>query len=246
MIAGVYGDERDAIVSFDPRTKLLVFIVASSVSLVPFTYAAHASLAALICAMIFLNGKRGLALKIGAAYAAIVYLRSFVIASTAAAPAMVGFAMLVISLALFFFPIFAAFLLLALTTRMSRLVSALQRMRLPMVAIIPLAVLLRFIPAVRGEWAGVRKAMAFRGISLSFGAILRHPARSIEFILIPLLFSTISVIEELAAASLARGLDGERARTSLDEARLALPDWTAVALAIALFVVAQAGRTVLS
>lgn len=245
MAAGVYGDESDAIISFDPRTKLLVFFVASSASLVPFTYAASLTLAALLCTLIFLNGRRALALELGALYAAAVYLRAFVLASTTAAPAMVSVAMLAISLVLFFFPIGAAFLLLTLTTRMSRLVSALHRMRLPMAAIIPLAVLLRFIPTVQDEWAGVRKAMAFRGISLSFGSIVRHPARSIELILIPLLFSTISVIEELAAASLARGLDGERKRSSLDETRLAPSDWAAMALAVAIFVVVHAGKAAL-
>ena len=216
MITGVYGDERDAIVSFDPRTKLLVFIVASSVSLVPFTYAAHASLAALICAMIFLNGKRGLALKIGAAYAAIVYLRSFVIASTAAAPAIRG-------------------------VSSSCAHDAHEPPRLGAATHAPadgrhhpLGRAAALHPHCPGRVGGGAQG---HGISRHIAFLRSHSAPS---------GPKHRIHPDTPPVQLARGLDGERARTSLDAARLALPDWTAMALAIALFVVAQAGRTVLS
>lgn len=239
MAVSLPGNESDALVVFDPRTKLLIFIVAASVSLMPFSYATHVSLTLLICAMIFLNGKRGIALKLAVSFLAVLYLRFFVVSEPAPIAGVQATVMFLISVAIFFYPICTAFILLALTTRMSRLISSLQRMHLPIAAIIPLAVLVRFVPTVQDEWIGVRKAMAFRGISLSFGAILRHPMQSIEYILIPLLFSSLSVIEELASASLARGLDDERPRTSFDMSRLAPLDYLAMAISLVIFVAAR-------
>ena len=67
--------------------------------------------------------------------------------------------------------------------------------------------------------------MAFRGISLEPGAIVRAPLKTIEYILIPLLFSCISVMDELASASLARGLDAKRKRTSYEEVKLRVIDY---------------------
>ena len=102
-----------------------------------------------------------------------------------------------------------------------------------MTIVIPLAVMFRFIPTVQDEWNGVRKAMAFRGISMTPGAIFRHPFQTIEYILVPLLFSSVGVMEELAAASLARGMDSERARTSFEEVKLRGADFIAIAFFLA-------------
>jgi len=138
-------------------------------------------------------------------------------------------------------PPFLALALLIKTTRISKLIAALSAMRLPVFVIIPIAVLLRFIPTVREEWSGIRKAMAFRGISLEPGAILRAPGKTVEYMLIPLLFSCISVMEELAAASLARGLDAERKRTSYEAVKMTLPDYIVMLLFVGMAIYAATG-----
>ncbi len=70
--------------------------------------------------------------------------------------------------------------------------------------------------------------MAFRGISLSFGSVLRHPRKTIEYVLVPLLFSTIGVMKELAAAALAQGMDIDVKRSSYEEMRLHAADYIAM------------------
>lgn len=120
------------------------------------------------------------------------------------------------------------------TTRISQFLSALTAMYLPVGAVIPVAMLFRFIPTVQDEWNGIRKAMAFRGISLSFGSVLRHPGKTIEYVLVPLLFSTIGVMEELAAAALARGMDIDVKRSSYEEVRLRAADYITMLLFAAL------------
>ena len=75
--------------------------------------------------------------------------------------------------------------------------------------------------------------MAFRNISLDADAIVRAPIKTVEYILIPLLFSCIAVIEEMTAAALARGLDSERRRTSSEVVRMTAPDYIVLAGLIA-------------
>lgn len=131
-----------------------------------------------------------------------------------------------------FVPIVMAFSLVFQTTTISQFMSAFQRMKLPVKVIVPVVIMFRFIPTVQEEWQGIRKAMAFRGISLHPFYVLCHPVTTIERILIPLLFSAVSVMDELAAASLARGLDSERDRTCL--VRVKLHGWDYLCLLITL------------
>ena len=78
--------------------------------------------------------------------------------------------------------------------------------------------------------------MAFRGISLSPGAIIRKPFRTVEYVLIPLLFSSVSVMEELAAAAVARGMDADGKRSSYEEIKLHTADYVVMAAFIVLIV----------
>lgn len=129
-------------------------------------------------------------------------------------------------------PIALAFTLVFQTTSTSQFMSALQKIRLPVKIIIPVIIMFRFVPTVQEEWNGIRKAMAFRGISFHPGSMLCHPVLTIERTVIPLLFSTASIIEELAAASLARGLDSDRERTCLIQTKM--HGWDYVCLLVTL------------
>ncbi len=64
--------------------------------------------------------------------------------------------------------------------------------------------------------------------------MLRHPGKTIEYVLVPLLFSTIGVMEELAAAALARGMDIDVKRSSYEEVRLRAADYITMLLFAAL------------
>mgnify|MGYP000843604988 FL=1 len=229
----LYGDDSGARIRFDPRTKLLVFFVSCFLSL-----SMHGNLPILVvgtlqCVMLALSGKQALALKCLASLYVILFIRYCIEASgEQGAEAVVSLCQGLISLFVFFFPIMVSLLLLVRTTRVSQFLSAFQAMHLPMTLVIPLAVLFRFIPTVQDEWSGVRKAMAFRGISMTPGAIIRHPLLTIEYILVPLLFSSVGVMEELAAASLARGMDSTRKRSSFEDIRLGGADLIAISLFI--------------
>lgn len=86
--------------------------------------------------------------------------------------------------------------------RVGELMTSLERLRLPRQAIIPLAVVLRFIPTVKEQLAAGGAAMSTRGLTLTKVG----PWAWLEYRLVPLIISTVKAGEELTQAALTRGL----------------------------------------
>lgn len=242
MAFGLYGS-GSGLLKLDPRTKLLLFCAGIAVSTFSYNECALWMYCAAMCALLALCGEKWFALKCGALIACMEYLRYRIITSGTGAPALTGILIALIMMCRYGFPLLLSLSFLIKTTRISQLIAALSALHLPLFVIIPLSVMLRFIPTVQEEWDGVRKAMAFRGISLEPGAVIRAPFKTIEYILIPLLFSCISVMDELASASLARGLDAERKRTSYETVKMRFPDYIIILLFVGIaFYAAVGGR----
>lgn len=122
------------------------------------------------------------------------------------------------------------------TTKIGEFVSAMQRMHIPDGITISLAVVMRFFPTIKEEYASIRDAMKMRGVMLGGG----NAAKMIEFRMIPLLFSCVNIGDELSAAAITRGLGGKVKRTSATELAMHVPDWlmiVAFTAAAAIFVV---------
>ena len=242
MAFGLYGS-GSGLLKLDPRTKLLLFCAGIAVSTFSYNEVALWMYCAAMCALLALCGEKWFALKCGALIACMEYLRYRIITSGTGAPALTGILVALIMMCRYGFPLLLSLSFLIKTTRISQLIAALSALHLPLFVIIPLSVMLRFIPTVQEEWDGVRKAMAFRGISLEPGAVIRAPFKTIEYILIPLLFSCISVMDELASASLARGLDADRKRTSYETVKMRFPDYIIILLFVGIaFYAAVGGR----
>lgn len=242
MAFGLYGS-GSGLLKLDPRTKLLLFCAGIAVSTFSYNERALWMYCAAMCVLLALCGEKWFALKCGALIACMEYLRYRIITSGTGAPALTGILVALIMMCRYSFPLLLSLSFLIKTTRISQLIAALSALHLPLFVIIPLSVMLRFIPTVQEEWDGVRKAMAFRGISLEPGAVIRAPFKTIEYILIPLLFSCISVMDELASASLARGLDAERKRTSYETVKMRFPDYIIILLFVGIaFYAAVGGR----
>lgn len=91
------------------------------------------------------------------------------------------------------------------STTPSELSGGLNRMRVPRFVITPLAVMLRFTATVREDAAAITDAMRLRGL---FGpaAAVRHPLRTVEYVMVPLLAAAVRSGEDLAASAMCRGL----------------------------------------
>ena len=225
MDFSLYGDDSKALVHFDPRTKLFIFLSCGVTSMYTYSGLYILLFTGAVCAVLALSGKPWFALKAFLVFSTALYIKEAVDRTGSPAPAVVLIVSVLATLILYSLPTILSIVLIVQTTRISQFLSALSAMHLPVKAVIPIAMLFRFIPTVQDEWNGIRKAMAFRGISLSFSSVLRHPGKTIEYILVPLLFSTIGVMEELAAAALARGMDIDVKRTSYEDVKLRAADY---------------------
>lgn len=232
----IYGDDSAGLIKLDPRTKLLIFLSSSFLSLQSYRLVLTFAFGTLLCVIFALCGKWWLSLKCYLVFALFCYMRFVVERSGKGAGAVVTIVSMLCTVVLFSFPFIISFLLLAQTTRISQFLSAFEAMRMPAAIVIPIAVLFRFIPAVQEEWSGIRKAMSYRGIELGALNFLRSPFKTIEYMLIPLLFSSLSVMEELAASTLARGLDSGVKRTSYEEVKMGVADYVIIALMIVMAV----------
>lgn len=232
----LYGDDARGIIKLDPRTKLLVFFSSGIMTLNTYSNIAVLVYSLTICLLLALCGRPWGALKAAGLFGVMLYIRTIVSAVKGASPAVSILLSALSTVFLFCFPMIVSFLLLIQTTRISQFLSAFQAMHLPVTAMIPVAMLFRFIPTVQEEWSGIRKAMAFRGISLSPASILRHPGKAVEYILVPLLFSSVNVMEELAAAALARGMDVDVKRSSYEEVRLHAADYITMTVFVGMIV----------
>lgn len=110
------------------------------------------------------------------------------------------------------------------TTKISEMIEALNRIKIPRSISIPFSVLLRFAPTIRYEMKALKENMRIRGVIKSNFFILLHPIKYIEYTLIPLLMRMIKVSDELSASALIRGLDSEEKRVTIVELKFKLMD----------------------
>jgi energy-coupling factor transport system permease protein len=111
-----------------------------------------------------------------------------------------------------------------LTTKISSLISAMQKMSVPPRITIPLAAGLRFFPTALDELRHVREAMRLRGIQLNLKNLLTRPGLVFEGAIVPLMLRSATIAEELSAASVTRGLSADHKRTSILRFRLSTCD----------------------
>lgn len=233
-----YGEDSKGILKLDPRTKFLLFIASGLMSLSSYSDSGAAVYTVVLLAVYALCGKPLSALKSALIFGAVMYLRAVLQNSLGAPPVIVLLVTALTTVFMFGFPSVLSIVILVRTTRISHFLSAFQAMHLPIRMIVPFAVFFRFLPTVAEEWNGVRKAMAFRGMTLSPAEVIRHPLRTVEYVLIPMLFSSMAVMEELAAASMARGMDADTKRSSYEEVRLKAADYVLIVLVFGMTVFA--------
>lgn len=216
-------------ICFDPRAKMVVFIIAGLFSMNVTDYALVISFSGFLTILICISGKP----KAAFTYFFVLIISSLISALLMKQEPNIGTTILlgiIVSVKLFV-PIVMAFLFAFQTTTISQFLSALNKMKIPTFIVIPFAVFFRFLPTVKEEWIGIRQAMAFRGIT-GKGQCLLHPVQSVEHILVPLICSCVSIMDELVAASLVRGLDSEKERTCYLSVTLSWYDYMIIAVAI--------------
>ena len=107
----------------------------------------------------------------------------------------------------------------------SEFVTAMEKMHVPYFITIPMSVMFRYFPTLGEEYHAVSDAMKMRQI----GRTVKDPLTYIEYVLVPIMMSTVRIADELSAASLTKGLSAGGRRTHICEIKLTLADLLIIA-----------------
>ena len=213
----------------DPRTKIYMILIVSAVVMMsatsPFLWAVRIIITAIPLLLLVAEKRYASAFRFFVLYslALVLTFRFFSEADTGLIPSLItGYTGIVAQ----FLPALITAWYVIRTTKIDEFMSAMQRMHIPDGITISLAVVMRFFPTIKEEYASISDAMRMRGIALGGGSA----AKMVEYRMIPLLFSCVTIGDELSAAAITRGLGGKVKRTSIEELKPGVFDWLLMAL----------------
>ena len=108
-----------------------------------------------------------------------------------------------------------------------------NRVRAPKKLVIPMAVMLRYIPTIQEDWRYITDAMRMRDVSPSLAGFLTHLGMTVECIYVPLLMAASKAADDLSVASVTRGIENPNPRTCLVQIKCGISDWGVMAVAVA-------------
>lgn len=224
---GVSFGARRGIISFDPRTKLLVILFLNTIVVSKFSITALCLFGSIALVLLLLS-------KLWRAAAAVIVFIAFFFtlfrwAVTIPVPwlasllANTGFYMLMMSVT------FASAIWFLQTTKPGEYMAALKAIRFPDAIVFPTVVLFRFLPTIRDEAVAIRQALKLRGLTGPW-AVITHPVRAIENILVPLFTIVLTTGDELTASATVRGMGNKCRKTS--HTRISFTVWDALLLTV--------------
>lgn len=122
------------------------------------------------------------------------------------------------------------------TTRVNEFLSAMNKIHISKKVVIPLAIMIRYIPTVREDWSCIKDAMRLRDVSPSFIGFIKSPGMTIECLYVPLLMAASKAADELSIAAVTRGIENPRSRTCFVQIHLYVQDYLVIACFMALCV----------
>ena len=84
--------------------------------------------------------------------------------------------------------------------------------------------MLRYLPAIREDWVSIHDAMRLRDVNPSLAGLITRPLLTAQCVYVPLMMAASKAADELAIASLTRGIENPSPRTSLIEIRMGAAD----------------------
>lgn len=224
----------------DPRTKLALLVVVSTVLILssnePAMIAVRTVVIALPFAFLAVSGRMAAALIMGVLYVASIILSQ---ASASMPPAFEIFVLMNCMVVARFLPTLVMGYFIMSTTTVSEFMAGMQRMHMPNWFTVPLSVLFRFFPTLLEEARSINAAMRMRGLGLAEAG----PLAMVEYRLVPLMACAVSIGEELSASALMRGLDAECSRTSMCEIGFGALDVVLITVSLVCLVVLIADWT---
>ena len=125
------------------------------------------------------------------------------------------------------------------TTKVGEFLSAMNRSHISQKIVIPIAVMLRYVPTIREDWHFIKDAMRMRDVSPNLKNFILHPAMTIECIYVQLMMAASKTADELTVASVTRGIENPTQRTSYVRIGFGIADLIVVLAFLAMFLVGQ-------
>lgn len=117
-----------------------------------------------------------------------------------------------------------------ISTSISDLIHALQLWKIPDAIIIPIAVMFRFFYTITQDYKIVKDSMKMRGIDMGF--LLKHPAKYIEFTVVPLLMGISNTADDVAVSAMTKGLVPGNRRSSISTTKIKFNDYVLIGISI--------------
>ncbi len=123
----------------------------------------------------------------------------------------------IIMIKIFFLPFLAGKFLIA-TSDVSSLIVSFEKMRLPEVMVIPIAVMFRYFPAFKDDNKNIKMAMKMRGITF------KNPIKYLEYVSVPLLISAINIADDISKSAETKCIADPCPKTRYREVKFSLVD----------------------
>jgi energy-coupling factor transport system permease protein len=136
-------------------------------------------------------------------------------------------------------------LALALSSSAQSLMATLKTVRLPFSIYVPLAVMIRFVPAFIEDVRQIAECMRTRGHSVTAAAVIARPGLTIRLLLMPMLFRSLRSADELGIAAELKGLGAATRLTAMRALRFHRSDLLAAVLTFSVLAAAIALQVIL-
>ena len=206
----------------DPRMKILIVMLLSVMCFTSVSQKAFLWESVLIVLLFWGRGLFWQGLKVGAILGVAVFAElatDFILADNLRITVH-----LIVFLLGRFVVVFVMCYWMSLKMRVGDFVTALQKMYIPKGLTITFAVVFRYMPTVKDEFGKIYNTMKLRGIAPNIRNLTKHPVKTCEYAIVPLIIRSLTIADQLATSAITRGMDMENQKTSYRTVKIELWD----------------------
>lgn len=215
------GSSKKNTLKFDPRTELLLLLLANVVAFTQHSVWVEITWVVLLLLLIIACGCKKTAGKLAIVFGMCLFLQYYIFPN---GPKILASSFtILVSYARKIFPCLIVGTLILQKTPVRELMVALRKCHIPQGLIIPLSVTIRYFPALKEEVGYIRDAMKLRNI---------HGMQKMECLLVPIMISATTTAEELSAAAVTRGIENPAHKTSMLVMKFGVQDYLCLAFGV--------------
>lgn len=234
MEFGLSSTSDKSVLKLDPRTKLCLLIAISLIMVGGKTVGVEYILRMICAAIPFILLISVRHIRTAVIYIVVlgfsVFCEGHVIPNISGAPNLI--LMIICGIISRFVPGYMMGWYTVRSTSVSEFMTAMDKMHVPYFITIPFSVMFRYFPTLGEEYNSIHDAMKMREI----GQSVKNPFTYIEYVLVPIMMSTVRIADELSASSLTKGLCAGGRRTHICQISIRFYDWLLMLGALAMIV----------